>query len=140
MEQLSQRRKIIEADLEKIKSVDNMGLDVDEAVNDLRNRLESFNRGWKKAGAVARRSLLKKLIHSIEVPPDGLVIEFYLKHGLNASAAEIGEEWTEYEDNKVIYLKDKRIAPAESSILDSTGFHSSFDNLQDVVIGVTDTL
>lgn len=136
IQELSQKRRAVELELEKVKNAESLDADVDDAIVDLKSRLEAFNRGWSKAGAVARKSLLKKLIHSIEVRPNGLAIEFYLKHGLNTAAAEIGCSWTESKDNNVIQLKDKRITAAESSRLDSTGIHSSFGNLQDVVIGV----
>lgn len=136
LEELSQKRRTIESEIEKLKNLVNLESDVEDAIDDLKKRLEAFKRGWSKATAVTKKSLLKHLIHSILVRPEGLSIQFYLKHGLNSVLVDLISPMTLLKDSNVIDMKDHRQTPTKVSKTELAGIHSAFQNLQEVVIGV----
>ena len=85
LEELGRRRKILTEQLEQLKSVEDFGDGADEAIEDLKGRLEAFRRGWKKAPPMTKKSLLNALAWGIVVTKEGLSIEFRLKPGLNST-------------------------------------------------------
>lgn len=75
LEELSRKKRYLEAELENLKGKEIYKDDVDDAVLDLKERLAAFKRGWAKASAVMKKSLLKDLIYFILVGPKGLKIQ-----------------------------------------------------------------
>jgi hypothetical protein len=58
LESLGRTRRILAAELESLKAKENQEEDVSLSVIDLKERLESFNRGWKKATVAMKKDLL----------------------------------------------------------------------------------
>lgn len=85
LQELGRKQRILTEQLEQAKDIENQGADVNDALDDLKDRLEAFKRGWKKASAMVKKSLLKDLLFGAVVTPKGLAIEYRLKHGLNSS-------------------------------------------------------
>lgn len=85
LQDLGRKKKILADELEQLKATEHQCDDVDDAIDDLKDRVEAFKRGWRKATPMTKKSLLKDLIWGIVVTTNGLSIEFRLKHGLNSS-------------------------------------------------------
>ncbi len=85
LQDFGRKKKILTEQLEQLKASENQTEDTDDAIDDLKERLEAFKRGWKKATPMAKKSLLKDLLWGVVVSPKGLSIEFRLKHGLNST-------------------------------------------------------
>ncbi len=78
-------------------------------------QLMTFRKGWVKASAVMKKSLLKDLVYFVLVGPKGLKIQFRLKHDLNKDVTP--EELTAakiFEIN-VIDLSEKRQKKSEEA-------------------------
>ena len=80
LEELSRKKRHIEAELENLKTKEIAKDDVNDAIGDLKDRLASFRKGWIKASAVMKKNLLKDLVYFVLVGPKGLKIQFRLKH------------------------------------------------------------
>ncbi len=124
LEELSRNKRTLEVELEKIKAKENQEADLDDAIDDLKTRLEAFRRGWKKSSAVAKKALLKDVLYGILVNPKGLSIQFRLKHGLNSDVTSIEVPMTEESSADVIELNKRRQQPPVG-----TDAASGFDNL-----------
>ena len=85
LQNLGGKKKILMDQLEQLKATENFSADADDAIDDLKERLDAFKRGWKKAAPMVKKSLLNDLLWGVVVNPKGLSIEFRLKHGLNSS-------------------------------------------------------
>lgn len=102
---LSRKKALIEAEIEKIKLHETQELDVESAIDDLKSRLEVFRRGWKKSTPTARKALIKDLIYGIIVnPSSGLSIQFRLSGSLNSDATTTSVVTSEDLENNVIDL------------------------------------
>ena len=108
LEQLSRQKRVLETELESLKCEESNKADVDDAITDLRARLEAFRRGWPKASAVTKKALLKDAIHSMLVGPSGIKIQYRLKNGLNREATFSGSSPAHLDKNNVIDLKAQR--------------------------------
>ncbi len=119
LEELSRKKRHFEAELEDLKGKEIAKDDVDDAVSDLKDRLAAFKRGWVKASAITKKSILKDLIYFILVGPKGLKIQFRLKHDLNKPVT-LGElSAAKVHENNVIEMAEKRRAKSSGSFPDS---------------------
>lgn len=119
LEELSRRKRHLDAELENLKGKEIIKDDVDDAVSDLKERLAAFKRGWVKASAVQKKSLLKDLIYFILVGPKGLKIQFRLKHDLNKPVTADDLSTTKIHENNVIEMAEKRRAKSSGTVPDS---------------------
>lgn len=119
LEELSRKKRHLEAELENLKTKELVKGDVDDAVNDLKERLAAFKRGWVKASAVMKKALLKDLIYVILVSPKGLQIQYRLKHDLNKPVTAEDLAAAKEQGNNVIALTEKRRAKSSGSVPDS---------------------
>jgi hypothetical protein len=85
LQELGRKKKIFLDEIEQLKTAEGLESDLNVAVDDLKDRLEAFKRGWKKASAMNKKALLKNLLWGIVVTPTGLEIEYRLKDGLNST-------------------------------------------------------
>jgi hypothetical protein len=85
LQDLGRKKKILTDQLEQLKAVEHRSDYVEDAIDDLKDRVEAFKRGWKKSSPMAKKSLLKDLLWGAVVTHKGLSIEFCLKHNLNSS-------------------------------------------------------
>ena len=112
IKELSQKRKASETALEELKGQVGLESDVDDAIDDLKSRLDSFRRGFTKATGSTRKSLIQGLIHAITVTPKGLEIEYRLKHGLNTTGIDYIQDEPDHGRSNVIHLDlDRRESP-----------------------------
>jgi len=112
LSELSHKKSLIEIELEKVKHKEFQGSDVENAIDDLKSRLEAFRRGWKKASPTMRKSLIKDVIYGIIVNPNsGLSIQFRLPGGLNSDATTTSIVTSEDLENNVIDLDNRRPLP-----------------------------
>jgi chromosome segregation ATPase len=81
LEDLSRKKRHFEAELENLKTKEVAKDDVNDSIAELKDRLASFRKGWVKASAVMKKTLLKDLVYFVLVGPKGLKIQFRLKHG-----------------------------------------------------------
>jgi site-specific DNA recombinase len=125
LEELSRKKRHLEAELESLKAKEFEKGDVDDAINDLKDRLGSFRKGWIKASAVMKKSLLKDLVYLVLVGPKGLKIQFRLKHDLNKDVTP--EELTAAKifENNVIDLSEKRQKKSEEASATSESKNSN---------------
>lgn len=119
LEELSRKKRHLEAELENLKGKEIVKDDVDDAISDLKERLAAFKRGWAKASAVMKKSLLKDLIYFILVGPKGLKIQFRLKHDLNKPVTADELSAAKVHKNNVIEMAEKRRAKSSGSFPDS---------------------
>lgn len=106
---LSRKKALIEAEIEKVKLQEAQESDVESAIDDLKSRLEAFRRGWKKSTATARKALIKDLIYGIIVnPSSGLSIQFRLSGSLNSDATTPLVSISEESQKNVIDLENRR--------------------------------
>ncbi|OYZ23298.1 MAG: hypothetical protein B7Y39_05170 [Bdellovibrio sp. 28-41-41] len=116
LEELSRKKRHIEAELENLKTKEIAKDDVNDAIGDLKDRLASFRKGWIKASAVMKKNLLKDLVYFVLVGPKGLKIQFRLKHEeLNKDVTP--EELTAAKifENNVVDLSEKRQKKSEEA-------------------------
>lgn len=119
LEELSRKKRHLESELENLKAKEAAKGDVDDAVNDLKDRLAAFKRGWSKASAVMKKALLKDLIYSILVSPKGLKIQYRLKHDLNKPVTPEDLTAAKESDSNFIALAEKRRAKSSGTVPDS---------------------
>lgn len=119
LEELSRKKRHLETELENLKTKELVKDDVDDAVNDLKERLAAFKRGWTKASAVTKKALLKDLIYVILVSPKGLQIQYRLKHDLNKPVTAEDLAAAKEHENNVIALAEKRRAKPSATVADS---------------------
>lgn len=124
LQELGRKKKILADEMEQLKATENQCDDVEDAVDDLKERVEAFKRGWRKATPMAKKSLLKDLIWGIVVTQKGLSVEFRLKHGLNSSGFLDSKSTTFKTDSTVIDLAEHRRTnprPADARSEDHNG-------------------
>lgn len=119
LEDLSRKKRALESELENLTVKEAAKSDVDDAINDLKERLAAFKRGWAKASAVMKKSLLKDLIYSIIVGPKGLKVQYRLKHDLNKPVTPEDLTAAKEHENNVIALAEKRRAKSSATVADS---------------------
>lgn len=119
LEELSRKKRHLEAELENLKGKEIIKDDVDDAISDLKDRLAAFKRGWVKASAVMKKALLKDLIYFILVGPKGLKIQFRLKHDLNKPVTTGELSAAKVHETNVIEMAEKRRAKSSGSFPDS---------------------
>ncbi len=120
LENLSRKKRHIEAELENLKTKEVAKDDVNDSIADLKDRLVSFRKGWIKASAVMKKTLLKDLVYFVLVGPKGLKIQFRLKHGeLNKDVTPIELKASKDFENNVIELAEKRRAMSSAPAADS---------------------
>lgn len=128
LEELSRTKRYLEAELETLKSKELAKEDVEDAVEDLKERLNSFRKGWSKASAVTKKSLLNDLIYFILVGPKGLKIQFRLKHTeLNKDLNKADPKSSHSNEDNVIDLKEK--TRAKTPAPEPSGLDSVYNNL-----------
>jgi len=131
LEELSRKKHQIESELENLKAKEISKDDVENSINELKDRLTSFKKGWTKASAVLKKALLQDLIYFILVGPNGLKIQYRLKHDLNKDFTPTDSSATVDAENNVITIAERRrtkssLRPPDSSSLDA---HSNFNSL-----------
>ncbi len=119
LEDLSRKKRHIESEIQNLKAKELAKDDVDDAVNDLKERLAAFKRGWAKASAVMKKSLLKDLIYFILVSPKGLKIQYRLKHDLNKPVTSEDLVAAKKFENNVIALAEKRREKSSGTVPDA---------------------
>lgn len=124
LEQLSRKKRHLESEMESLKAKEIHKEDVDDAIDDLKNKLKSFNKGWVKASAAQKKSLLKDLLFSVIVSPNGLSIQYRLIHGLNKSVTPGLLPAAKEVKGTVIKLNEHRRQP-----LTAADVHPDFHNL-----------
>lgn len=132
LEELSRKKRHIEAELENLKTKEIAKDDVNDAIVDLKDRLASFRKGWIKASAVMKKNLLKDLVYFVLVGPKGLKIQFRLKHEeLNKDVTTEELSAAKEDENNVIEMSEKRRAKPSASVADSEhpGSQPRFNNL-----------
>jgi hypothetical protein len=135
LEDLSRKKKNVESDLETLKAKEFQQSDVDDAILDLKAHIQAFQRGWAKASAIMKKTLLKEVIHSILVSHKGLKIQFRLKHNLNKNfMAENSSASPDNKDN-VIDLSKHRPLPPEGRVAESDFHNLGIGTLQVEVNG-----
>ena len=85
----------------------------------LRERIEQFNRGWKKASAVIRKSLMKDLLFAVVVTPKGLHIEYRLSEALNSCGDNTAQPASHDGPHNVIDIAARRRDTASGTVPDS---------------------
>lgn len=120
LEELSRKKRHLESELENLKVKEAAKGDVDDAINDLKERMSAFKRGWNKASAVIKKTLLKDLIYFILVSPKGLKIQYRLKHDLNKPVTPEDLTAAKEQENNVIALAEKRRTKSSATVADST--------------------
>ncbi|MBL7545131.1 MAG: recombinase family protein [Bdellovibrionaceae bacterium] len=125
LEELSRKKRHLESELENLRVKEVTKGDVDDAVIDLKERLSAFKRGWAKANAVMKKSLLKDLLYSILVSPKGLKIQYRLKHDLNKPVTAEDLTAAKVQENNVIALAEKRRAKSSGTVPDSASADAS---------------
>lgn len=108
LQDLGRKKKFLEERLLKLKAKADFTSDVEDSVVSLKERIEQFNRGWKKATAMTRKSFLKNLLFAVVVTPNGLQIEYRLQEGLNSDAAGTATTEAIETQNNVIEMEAKR--------------------------------
>ena len=108
LEIMSQQKRTLEKEYEFLLDQETHQADIDEAVVDLKERLESFRRGWSKARPLEKRNLLRRLIKSVVVTPEGFHIEYYLKNNLNTVGILKDSTVTKIDEPNVINLEGHR--------------------------------
>ncbi len=126
LEELSRKKRYIELEIENLKAKQFAKDDIDDAINDLKGRLEAFKRGWTKASAIMKKALLKDLVYSIIVEPKGLKLQYRLKHGLNTADIENRAVNMKLEPN-VIALAEKRQKKSEGTSVASEIHGNSYN-------------
>lgn len=111
LEDLSRRKKHLESELENLKAKEFHTNDVEDAVFDLKARLEAFRKGWPMASAMMKKALLKEVIHSILVGPKGLKIQYRLKHNLNRNVTPEDLATAKSSQDNVIEMDTRRPSP-----------------------------
>lgn len=119
LQDLGRKRKSFEARLMELKAKADYTSDVETSVISLKERIEQFNRGWKKATVMTRKSFLKNLLFAVVVTPKGLQIEYRLKEGLNSDAAGKTSPETIEAQNNVFEMEAKRRAKSSAAVADS---------------------
>ncbi|MDZ4676814.1 MAG: hypothetical protein SGI74_04815 [Oligoflexia bacterium] len=125
LEELSRKKRHLEVELESLKAKEFEKGDVDDAINDLKDRLGSFRKGWIKASAVMKKSLLKDLVYFVLVGPKGLKIQFRLKHDLNKDVTPEELAAAKIFENNVIDLAEKRQKNSEEAEATSESTNSN---------------
>jgi hypothetical protein len=114
-------KKAAETALEELKAQESLEDDVEDAIGDLKDRLDSFRRGFTKASGMTRKILIHGLIHGIVVTPKGLSIEYRLRHGLNSTGGTgSGSTATPGTENNVIPLESHRRHPLAATASEPT--------------------
>lgn len=86
LQELGRKKKYITEVLENLRFEETKGADVENAIHDLKSKIEAFERGWKKATPMMKKGLLKDVLHGAIVTGKGLSIEYLLKHDLNSES------------------------------------------------------
>ncbi len=80
LETLGQKKLALLAELENLKARENDKEDIENAIIDLKDRLESFARGWSKASTGMKKGLLRNLLESLVTIPTGLRVTYRLAY------------------------------------------------------------
>ena len=125
LQNLSQRKREVEDKLAQLQEREFCQGDVDDSVEGLRDRLQTFTKGWAKAPAIVKKALLKDLIQSVIVGPKGLQIIYLLKteSGQMVTPLNVGSDHTA--PKNVIEINSKRIKPPSGASATSRSNNSS---------------
>lgn len=88
LQQMGRTRKTLEQQLIELEAMTDQSCVVDQSIVSLKERIEQFNRGWKKASAVMKKTLMKDLIFHISVTPKGLQVEYRLAEDMNSNGSK----------------------------------------------------
>ena len=128
LESLGRTRRILAAELENLKAKENQEEDVNLSVIDLKERLESFNRGWKKATVAMKKDLLKDLLDALVVVPTGIRITYRLLHKALSQAGGSNGDLPATQEAQVIELAAHKTKKPNPSDRVSSATCSSFDS------------
>ncbi len=88
LEFLGQKKKTLVTELENFKALERQSDDYQECVIDLKERIETFSRGWAKASPAMKKQLLRNLLVAVVVVPDGIRITYRLAHAASLTGGE----------------------------------------------------
>lgn len=141
LQELGRKKKHLSETLENLHFEETKEADVKNAIGDLKNRLEAFERGWKKATPMMRKGLLKDVLYGAIVTGRGLSIEYLLKHDLNsASGTSSGAPSTGNSNGSVTHLGDHRQKRLEAALAASGPNNLDVGKLQVMKIGSQPTI
>lgn len=130
LEKLSHKKRLIETQLESLKTKEMIQNDLDDAIVDLKERLMAFKRGWAKAPAMMKKVLFKELIQLILISPQGVKIQYKLKHGLSEPLPLL--------ENNIISIdkhRSKKEKTTDLSVVNDKPYNWDIQNLQVVGFG-----